>query len=115
MQSPSAPGRSAGAARGARQPVLYVWSVAPATPGDAIAVAIEAVNAAERLVAHPVIEVVCTGFESPLALMRLTSEVVLGLLDGAGELLEIGRFSSDKIAAVVEALDAAGERGVRAD
>ena len=95
--------------------MLYVWSVAPATPGDAIAVAIEAVNAAERLVAHPVIEVVCTGFESPLALMRLTSEVVLGLLDGAGELLEIGRFSSDKIAAVVEALDAAGERGVRAD
>ena len=69
--------------------MLYVWSVAPVTPGDAIAVAIEYVNAAERLAAHPVVEVDCTGPDSPLAPIRLTSKVVLDLVDGAAERLTI--------------------------
>jgi len=47
--------------------------------------AIESANAAERLAAHPVIEVVCAGPDSPLAPMRLTSKVELDLVDGATE------------------------------
>ena len=101
--------------RGVLQLLLDAWSVAPATPGEAIAVAIESVNAAERLVDHPVIEVVCTGPDSPLAPMRLTSEVVLDLVDGAAERLTICSFSSYKVASVVDALDDAVERGVRVD
>ena len=84
-------------------------------PGEAIAVAIESLNAAERMADHPSIEVVCTGPDSPLSPMRLTSEVVLDLVNSATERLTICSFSSYKVAAVVEALDTAVKRGVRVD
>ena len=97
------------------RPLINAWSAAPTTPGEAIAIAIESVEAAERLADHPTIEVVCTGPDSPLAPMRLTSEVVLDLVDGAAERLTICSFSSYKVTSVIKALDAAIERGVRVD
>ena len=101
--------------RNVLKPLLDAWSDLPTTPGEAIAVAIESLNAAERLADRPDIEVVCTGPDSPLAPMRLTSEVVLDLVTSATERLTICSFSSYKVATVVEALEMAVKRGVRVD
>ena len=103
-------GRRARPRRRVLQPIVDSWSTAPTTPGEAIAVAVESLDEAERLADHPVIEVVCTGPNSPLAPMCVTSQVVLDLVGGAAERLMIRSFSSYGVAPVVKALDTAVAR-----
>ena len=88
------------------------WAAEPHLAGDAIAVALESVRAAQRLADVPVVEVVITGPDSPAAPVRLTSEVVRQLIDKATKRVTLVSYAAYQMAAVIAALDAAVARGV---
>lgn len=93
------------------RPLLDAWSSEPSVPGIALATAIESISAATRLANHAEVDVVCTGPDSPLAPVRLTSQVVLQLINSATTRVTISSFSSYKITSVMKVLSAAVARG----
>lgn len=97
------------------QPLIDRWSAAPATPGTAIVLALEAIAVADARADHADVRVVCTGPDTPVAPVRLTSQVVLDLIGSARSRVTICSFSSYRLAAVMAALDAATGRGVQID
>ena len=97
------------------RPLIDAWSTDPTLPGVAVALAIDAIGAANRLADNPTVNVVCTGPDSPQAPVRLTSQVVLQLIASATTRITISSFSSYKITAVMAALEAAITRGVQVD
>lgn len=88
------------------------WAAQPALVGDAIAVALESVQAAKRAADIPVVEVVVTGPNSPAAPVRLTSEVVCQLINQATKRVTLVSYAAYQITSVITALDAAVARGV---
>lgn len=119
----SAPGYSAAAAGAARDavPALHrelvdrlnrAWA-AEAVPGSAVALALEAAHLTAAQVDAPSVEVVVTGPDSPEAPVRLTSEVVAQLIEGAGHDVTMVSYAAYQMPAVVAALDAAVDRSVR--
>lgn len=88
------------------------WKSASELDGSAIAVALEAVQAAQRSEDAPVVQVVVTGPDSPAAPVRLTSEVVRQLIDEANSRVTFVSFAAYKMPSIIAALDAAVARGV---
>jgi cardiolipin synthase len=96
-------------------PLLGAWAERPATSGAAIALAIESAQRSHGEGNHPVVSIVCTGPDSPRSPVRLTSQVVLQLIDSAQSRVTISSFSSYRIPTVMAALDRAVARGVQID
>ncbi|MGH9189193.1 MAG: DISARM system phospholipase D-like protein DrmC [Acidimicrobiales bacterium] len=92
--------------------VNRAWAAEPGVPGSALTVAFEAVEVARRSGDHASVEVVVTGPDSPAAPVRLTSEVVRQLIDGASKRVTMVSFAAYRIGSVIAALDAAAGRGV---
>lgn len=89
-----------------------VWSAHPDLHGAALALALEAVQAAQARADVPTVEVVVTGPDSPAAPVRLTSEVVRQLIDQATQRVTLVSYAAYRMASVITALDAAVARGV---
>ncbi|MGI8809952.1 MAG: DISARM system phospholipase D-like protein DrmC [Acidimicrobiales bacterium] len=92
--------------------VNRAWAGEPDLPGSALTVAFEAVEAARGSRDGVSVEVVVTGPDSPAAPVRLTSEVVRQLIDGASKRVTMVSFAAYRIGSVIAALDAAVGRGV---
>lgn len=92
--------------------VNRAWAGEPGLPGSAISVAFGAVEAARGSHDGASVEVVVTGPDSPAAPVRLTSEVVRQLIDGASKRVTMVSFAAYRIGSVIAALDAAVGRGV---
>ncbi len=92
--------------------VNRAWAAEPSLPGSAISMAFEAVEAARGSHDGVSVEVVVTGPDSPAAPVRLTSEVVRQLIDGASKRVTMVSFAAYRIGSVIAALDAAVGRGV---
>jgi phosphatidylserine/phosphatidylglycerophosphate/cardiolipin synthase-like enzyme len=88
------------------------WASQPDLPGAAIAVAIDAVQAAQRIADIPIVEVVVTGPDSLAAPMRLTSEVVRQMIDQATKRVTLVSYAAYRMPAIVAALDDAVARHV---
>ncbi|HNK39147.1 MAG TPA: DISARM system phospholipase D-like protein DrmC, partial [Microthrixaceae bacterium] len=88
------------------------WADNPDLPGAALAVALDSVQAAQRVADVPEVEVVVTGPDSPAAPVRLTSEVVRQLIDQATQRVTLVSYAAYRMASVISALDAAVARGV---
>lgn len=88
------------------------WEVEPQLDGSAIAVALEAVQAAQRSADVPAVQVVVTGPDSPAAPVRLTSEVVRQLINEATSRVTLVSFAAYQMPSIIAALDAAVARGV---
>lgn len=88
------------------------WEAASRLDGSAIAVALEAVRAAQRSADVPAVQVVVTGPDSPAAPVRLTSEVVRQLIDEAMSRVTLVSFAAYQMPSIIAALDAAVARGV---
>lgn len=88
------------------------WAVQPNLDGAAIALALEAVQSARRRADAPKVEVVVTGPDSLAAPVRLTSEVVRQLIDGATTQVTLVSFAAYQVTSIITALDAALARGV---
>ncbi len=89
------------------------WRATPNLLGDAIALAIDSVLAAQQAADEPIVEVVVTGPDSPAVPVRLTSEVVRQLIDQATEQVMMVSYAAYQMGSVIAALDAAVARGVR--
>ena len=98
--------------RSAVERLNVAWRSMPALQGGAIAVAIEAAQAARRDVELPRVEVVVTGPDSPAAPVRLTSEVVRQLVAQANQRVTLVSYAAYQMDTVIAALDAAVARGV---
>lgn len=96
-------------------PLNSAWATAPTTHGASIALALEAALAARRTVVAATVDVVITGPDSPAAPVRLTSEVVRQLIDGASRRVTIVSYAAYRMPSIIAALDAAVDRGVRVD
>jgi phosphatidylserine/phosphatidylglycerophosphate/cardiolipin synthase-like enzyme len=96
-------------------PLLAAWAEHPGTPGAAIAMAIETARASVGGGDHPEVSIVCTGPDSPRSPVRLTSQVVHQLIEGARSRVTISSFSSYQIPTVMAALERAVTRGVQID
>lgn len=83
--------------------------------GPSIALALEVALAAKQRASDASVEVVVTGPSAPAAPVRLTSEVVRQLINGAHERVMMVSYAAYQVPAIVEALDAAAVRGVRVD
>ncbi|MBK6670716.1 MAG: hypothetical protein IPG46_13990 [Actinobacteria bacterium] len=88
------------------------WAAHPNLPGAALALALESVQAAQRIADVPTVEVVVTGPDSPAAPVRLTSEVVRQLIDQATERVTLVSYAAYRMKSVITALDEAVARGV---
>lgn len=93
--------------------VHKAWSGEPAVPGAAIALALEAARLTAVKSSGPKVEVVVTGPDSPAVPIRLTSEVVVGLIAAAQKRVTVISYSVAAIPSVVAALSAARDRGVK--
>ena len=82
-------------------------------PGSAVALAFEAASLAVQRSDAPQVEVVVTGPDSQDAPVRLTSEVVAQLIDGATHDVTMVSYAAYQMPLVVTALDAAVGRGVQ--
>jgi phosphatidylserine/phosphatidylglycerophosphate/cardiolipin synthase-like enzyme len=91
------------------------WASAPTTYGESIALALEAVLLAKQAAATATVDVVVTGPDSPIAPVRLTSEVVRELIASATHRVMLVSFAAYQLPSVIAALDAAVARGVRVD
>ena len=89
------------------------WSTTPDVPGVALALALEAAQAARQRADVPRVQVVVTGPDSPDAPIRLTSEVVRQLIDQATQRVTLVSYAAYQMASVIAALDAAVGRGVQ--
>src|SRR4051794_36639315 len=81
-------------------------------PGSALALALESARLAMQRADVPRVEVVVTGPDSPVAPVRLTSEVVCQLIERARHRVTLVSYAAYQIPAVAAALDAAVKRGV---
>jgi phosphatidylserine/phosphatidylglycerophosphate/cardiolipin synthase-like enzyme len=88
------------------------WAFQPNLDGAAIALALEAVESARRRADMPNVEVVVTGPDSLAAPVRLTSEVVRQLIDGATTRITLVSFAAYQMTSIITALNAALGRGV---
>jgi phosphatidylserine/phosphatidylglycerophosphate/cardiolipin synthase-like enzyme len=88
------------------------WKTAPGLPGETISVAIDAVLATQQLANLTSVEVVITGPDSLAAPVRLTSEVVRGLIDQATDRVMLVSYAAYRLDSVIKALDDAVARGV---
>ena len=89
------------------------WSKEPDVPGSAVALGLEATQAARRQADFPRVEVVVTGPDSPAAPVRLTSEVVRQLIENATQRVTLVSYAAYQLPSVIAALEAAAARGVR--
>jgi len=89
------------------------WQFDPELPGAAIALALESARLTMMRSESPEIEIVVTGPDSPAVPIRLTSEVVVGLITDASRRVTIVSYSVARIPAVIAALADAKARGVR--
>jgi phosphatidylserine/phosphatidylglycerophosphate/cardiolipin synthase-like enzyme len=89
------------------------WAARPDTAGAAIAIAFDAARSARRRARGPQVDVVATGPASAHVPVRLTSEVVVQLINGATHRLTLVSYAAYQIPAVVAALKAAVARGVQ--
>jgi phosphatidylserine/phosphatidylglycerophosphate/cardiolipin synthase-like enzyme len=96
-------------------PLNKAWRTVPETSGASIALALETALQAKQLEAMSSVDVVVTGPDSPDAPVRLTSEVVRQLIDGAHQRVTLISFAAYQVASILSALDAAATRGVRID
>ncbi len=88
------------------------WADHPEVAGSAIALALGAVRSDHRTADIPRVEVVVTGPDSPVAAVRLTSEVVRQLIDQARQRVTLVSYAAYQLPAIIAALDAAVGRGV---
>jgi len=88
------------------------WQSQPDFTGSAVALAIHTAVATASQLRAPAIEVVVTGPDSPVAPVRLTSEVVRQLIDTATQRVTLVSYAAYRIDTVIAALDAAVDRGV---
>jgi phosphatidylserine/phosphatidylglycerophosphate/cardiolipin synthase-like enzyme len=95
--------------------VNSLWEMNPELPGLALSTSIDAARRAFRLADEMKSTLVVTGPESTGTPVRLTSQVVVDLIDRAKERILIVSFAAYRIAAVIEALDKAVNRGVVVD
>jgi putative cardiolipin synthase len=93
--------------------VHRVWMLTPELPGAAVALALESARLAVVRSDRPRVEVVVTGPDSPAVPIRLTSEVVVGLIAAATRRVTIVSYSVAQIPVVVQALSDAKTRGVQ--
>lgn len=93
--------------------VHRAWKLDPDLPGSAIALALESVRLTMLRSETPRVEVVVTGPDSPAVPIRLTSEVVVGLIAAASTRVTIVSYSVAQIPAVLGALADAKSRGVK--
>jgi phosphatidylserine/phosphatidylglycerophosphate/cardiolipin synthase-like enzyme len=89
------------------------WLREGSATGPAIALALQAARRAIAASDAPKVEVVVTGPDSPAVPIRLTSEVVAGLIVQARQRVTIVSYSVGPIPRVIEALSAALTRQVR--
>lgn len=89
------------------------WSTHADVPGSALALGLESARSARRRTDIPRVEVVVTGPDSPDAPVRLTSEVVRQLIDKATQRVTLVSFAAYQMPAVITALEAALDRGVK--
>lgn len=89
------------------------WASASPLPGDGIALAVRAAaEAVDDVRGEAELSVVWTGPASYEVPVRATGAVLAEVIDGATKTLVVVSFAAYKVAAVVEALRAAAERGV---
>lgn len=93
--------------------VHQAWQLDPAVPGSAVALALESARLTHLRSDRPQVEVVVTGPDSPAVPIRLTSEVVVGLISAALSRVTIVSYSVAEIPAVLKALADAKARGVK--
>lgn len=89
------------------------WNAEPQVTGQAIALALETARLTVLRADTPRVEVVVTGPDSPAVPIRLTSEVVVGMIADAHSHVTVVSFSVSQIPEVLDALTAARARGVR--
>jgi phosphatidylserine/phosphatidylglycerophosphate/cardiolipin synthase-like enzyme len=89
------------------------WALDPRVPGSAVALALESARLTLLGRDAPRVEVVVTGPDSPAVPIRLTSEVVVGLIAASTRRVTIVSYSVAQIPAVLDALAGAAARGVR--
>jgi phosphatidylserine/phosphatidylglycerophosphate/cardiolipin synthase-like enzyme len=97
------------------KPLNAAWASTPETEGPSIALALEAVLLAKQATARATVDVVITGPDSPIAPVRLTSEVVRQLIASAKKRVMLVSFAAYQLPTVIVALDAAVARGVQVD
>ena len=89
------------------------WTSRPSLAGAAVALALESARLSAKRPDLPRVEVVVTGPDSPAVAIRLTSAVVIGLIDAATSRVTIVSYSVSHVAPVLKALTAAQHRGVK--
>lgn len=89
------------------------WSKEPDVPGSSIALALQAARAARRDADFPRVQVVVTGPDSPVAPVRLTSEVVRQLIGNATKRVTLISYAAYRLPSVIAALEVVAARGVR--
>jgi cardiolipin synthase len=96
-------------------PLNAEWAVVPGTEGPSIALALETAAAAKEVAAAVSVDIVVTGPDSPVAPVRLTSEVVRQLIASANERVTLVSYAAYQVPSIAAALDAVSARGVRVD
>ena len=96
-------------------PLNRAWSATPETSGASIALALETALTSRRIAASATVDVVITGPASPEAPVRLTSEVVRQMIDGAQQRVMLVSYAAYQMPSIIAALDKAAARGVRVD
>jgi cardiolipin synthase A/B len=96
-------------------PLNRAWASSVGVAGPAIALAIDTALASKISAAATTVDVVITGPDSPVAPVRLTSEVVRQLIASAHQRVTMVSYAAYQMAAIIAALDAAVARGVQVD
>ena len=94
------------------EPINATWAGDPTVPGSAIGLALRACLATDSSDDELAVQVVVTGPSSIKAPVRLTSEVVKELIGSAKDRVTIVSFAAYYMATLIDALDAAVQRGV---
>jgi len=96
-------------------PLNAEWAALPETEGPSIALALDTALVAKEVAAAATVDIVVTGPDSPVAPVRLTSEVVRQLITSAKERVTLVSYAAYQVPAITAALDAVSARGVRVD
>jgi phosphatidylserine/phosphatidylglycerophosphate/cardiolipin synthase-like enzyme len=96
-------------------PLNAEWAVVPGVDGPSIALALETALVAKDVAGAATVDIVVTGPDSPVAPVRLTSEVVRQLIASANERVTLVSYAAYQVPAIAAALDAVSARGVRVD
>jgi len=89
------------------------WKSDPDLPGAGVALALESARLTLARSELLEVDVVVTGPDSPAVPIRLTSEVVVGLIESAANRVTVVSYSVAQIPPVLDALNAAKSRGVK--